>query len=83
MLSPSLSVFYFFVRCQQICFARFAYIGRKYLSIGNVYTFILGGRLLRIIIAALFLFFNITIFYLQNGLKAILFKGIPPILKLH
>lgn len=50
MLSPSLSVFYFFVRCQQICFARFAYIGRKYLSIGNVYTFILGGRFLKVYI---------------------------------
>lgn len=48
MFSPCLSVFYFFVRCQQICFARFAYIGRKYLSIGNVYTFILGGISLKI-----------------------------------
>jgi len=68
MFSPCLSVFYFFVRCQQICFARFAYIGKKYLSIGNVYTFILGGGLLKILILALF-FFNIQIFLSAKWLE--------------
>lgn len=83
MLSPSLSVFYFFRKMSANMLCAFCLYWQKISVYRKCLYFYFRRQILGNYYSGVVTFFNITIFYLQNNLKAILFKGFAPILKLH